>query len=576
MKKCLSLIMVICIIAGITTGNIDVALATTSNWVVTKEPTQTTAGVAERTVSGVHGNTSIEQKRIPPLSQPNYWTISISNSCTGYGTKSYSADGFTFYEKIPAVGHSWGAWQIEKNPTLSEQGLLKQKCSRNSNHINQQTLAVLTDTSVWSAKITSEPTCSNSGVMTYTSEYGEVTEPIPAGHKWNWTIIRKPTKTETGIASGVCERDSSHTDIHSLPILTNTDIWHIEERTAPTCMAEGVHAYVSEYGEITEPIPQTGHNWGIWTIKTNPTQTDTGTLERSCENDKTHKDTTELATLTDTSVWTSNVTIESTCDTDGVMTYTSEYGEVTEPIPAGHKWNSWSFVLEPTKTDMGMTQRFCSADSSHTEKKILPAITDNSFWTKGKYTAPTTTSDGSQEYISEYGTVTETIPKLPPTPTPSVEPTATPTASPSASPSIEPSAEPTNKPMASPSAEPSVEPTNKPTTTPSIEPSAKPSNEPTTTPSVEPSAKPTNEPTTSPSAKPNTEPIITPTIPPNIDVNSDCIKITATYSTDGALESVSVEKIKVSEIILSQNTETGKVFYWESLESMKPLEWLYN
>lgn len=123
-------------------------------------------------------------------------------------------------------------------------------------------------------------------------------------------------------------------------------------------------------------------------------------------------------------------------------------------------------------------------------------------------------------------------------------------------------------------------PTTAPTTSPSTSPSAVPTASPTISPSVQPSTAPTTspdiEPTTNPTDSPVQTPDTKPTIPPNIDVNSKCIKITAVYSADGTLESVLVEKIKVSEITLFPNTKTNKIFYWDSLQSMKPLEWLYN
>lgn len=54
--------------------------------------------------------------------------------------------------------------------------------------------------------------------------------------------------------------------------------------------------------------------------------------------------------------------------------------------------------------------------------------------------------------------------------------------------------------------------------------------------------------------------------------DKECDKITASYTSDGTLIDVKVEKVKVSEIDEPQNTETEKVFYWDSLESMKPVK----
>lgn len=51
-----------------------------------------------------------------------------------------------------------------------------------------------------------------------------------------------------------------------------------------------------------------------------------------------------------------------------------------------------------------------------------------------------------------------------------------------------------------------------------------------------------------------------------------CVKITADYKPDGSLAGVATEEIKLSDIGPVENTPIHKVFYWESLESMKPVK----
>lgn len=50
-----------------------------------------------------------------------------------------------------------------------------------------------------------------------------------------------------------------------------------------------------------------------------------------------------------------------------------------------------------------------------------------------------------------------------------------------------------------------------------------------------------------------------------------CVKVTAAYSDNGALLDVQTQEINVSDIQDVNNTATSKTFYWESLESMKPI-----
>ena len=189
-------------------------------------------------------------------------------------------------------------------------------------------------------------------------------------------------------------------------------------------------------------------------ITKQPTQTETGTAERVCQNDGSHKDTKELPILTDTNVWTKGEYQTPTCDTEGYQKYTSQYGEVTETISAlghsfthyvsdgnatcetdgtetakcdrcdatdtrtavgsatGHNWGTWTITKQPTQTETGTAERVCQNDGSHKDTKELPVLTDTSVWTKGEYQAPTCEADGYQKYTSEYGEVTETISAL--------------------------------------------------------------------------------------------------------------------------------------------------------------------
>lgn len=73
----------------------------------------------------------------------------------------------------------------------------------------------------------------------------------------------------------------------------------------------------------------------------------------------------------------------------------------------------------------------------------------------------------------------------------------------------------------------------------------------------------------SPSPDPSVSPSVSPSPVP--DENAECVKITAEYSENGTLLSVSIETVKLSEIVPEPNTETRKVFYWESLEKMQPV-----
>ena len=425
-----------------------------STWTITKQPTQTGTGTAERVCQ--NDNSHKDTVTLSVLTDTATWTKGEyqAPTCEADGYQKYTSEYGEVTETIPATGHSWGAWTITKQPTQTETGTAERVCQNDSSHKETKDLPVLTDTSVWTKGERVEPTCTVNGSQIYTSEYGTVTEVIPAlghsftnyvsdgnatceadgtetakcdrcdatdtrtavgsatGHSWGaWAITKQPTQTETGTAERVCQNDNSHKETKDIPVLTDTSVWTKGEYKAPTCDTDGYQKYTSEYGEVTETIPATGHSWGAWTITKQPTQTETGTAERICQNDGSHKETKDIPVLTDTSVWTKGEYKAPTCDTDGYQKYTSEYGEVTETIPAkGHSWGAWAITKQPTQTETGTAERVCQNDGSHKDTKELPVLTDTTVWTTGERVEPTCTADGSQVYTSEYGTVTEILP----------------------------------------------------------------------------------------------------------------------------------------------------------------------
>ncbi len=382
-------------------------------WNIIKQPTQTETGMAERVCK--NDSSHKEQKELPVLTDTSVWTKGDyqAPTCDADGYQKYTSEYGEVTETIPATDHSWDAWSITKQPTQTETGTAERVCKNDSSHKEQKELPVLTDTTVWGKGEYKAPTCEADGYQKYTSEYGEVTETIPAtDHSWGaWTITKQPTQTETGTAERICQNDNSHKDTVTLPVLTDTTTWTKGEYQAPTCEADGYQKYTSEYGEVTETSPATDHNWGAWSITKQPTQTETGTAERICQNDNSHKDTVTLPVLTDTATWTKGEYQAPTCETDGYQKYTSEYGEVTETIPAtDHSWGAWTITKQPTQTETGAAERICQNDGNHKDTVILPVLTDTSVWTKGERVEPTCTADGSQAYTSDYGTVTETLP----------------------------------------------------------------------------------------------------------------------------------------------------------------------
>ncbi|MCI8980524.1 MAG: C1 family peptidase [Clostridia bacterium] len=117
-------------------------------------------------------------------------------------------------------------------------------------------------------------------------------------------------------------------------------------------------------------------------------------------------------------IWDSGTVTEvPSCDDNGNIVYSCNVcgDKKSEIIPAlGHKWGGWEIINKPTFMDGGGAKRVCENDIMHSDSVILPALSDTAVWSVGSYIPPTETEEGIREYISEYGSVTVIVPKLPP------------------------------------------------------------------------------------------------------------------------------------------------------------------
>ncbi len=406
--------------------------------------------------------------------ETNHW-----QECTSCGDKTNIAE-HTFTDKSDDTNHwqecsecgyqkeinahSWGDWSLATEPTLTTTGTAERTCSCGEKQTKTD-IPKLTDTTVWTKGIRTEPTLNGTGSQKYTStDYGTVTITIPK--LTDTTVWTKGTRTEPTL-NGTGSQKYTSTDYGTvtitIPKLTDTTVWTKGTRTEPTLNGTGSEDYTSDdygtvtmtipaltdsawtkdesqhvdpteeadgkdvyistdYGTVTVVLPQLEHTheWDEWTITTEPTLTATGTAQRVCTKNDTHIDTTTLPALTDTSVWSKvdDKHVDPTEEADGKDVYTSEYGEVTVVLPSlghTHEWGGWTITIEPSLTATGAAQRVCTKNDTHIDTTTLPALTDTSVWTKvdDKHVEPTEETDGRDVYTSEYGEVTNLLEKLP-------------------------------------------------------------------------------------------------------------------------------------------------------------------
>ena len=299
MKKC-KLLLILATIATVMFAVSCNTLVTHNygDWEITKNPTYTEAGYAQRSCTDSDCD-HVDETAIPALSDVDIWTLTnvAEDDVKHVYTSAYGS---------VEVDHVYGEWTITANPTDSEVGSATRKCTGDNNlgcgHVQTAVVPVLTDTSVW----TVSEIDGDDAEHAYTSVYGS----IKANHVYGaWEITTAPSVTEEGEATKTCSV-CGHNQTATLPVLTDTAFWILTEGD------DAKHVYTSDYGTVT-----INHNYGEWDI-TEATATVQGSATRTCDVCD-HVQTVTLPVLTDTSFWNVKYTAP-TYTADGSNVYTAK------------------------------------------------------------------------------------------------------------------------------------------------------------------------------------------------------------------------------------------------------------
>ena len=310
---------------------------------------------------------------------------------------------------VPAKGHTE---VIDKAvaPTCTKMGLTEGKhCSVCNKVLVKQTIVPAKGHSWDSGKITAAPTCTGTGVKTYTCTACAATrtETVSAtGHTAVAVAKVEPTCTQPGRAAGtkcsICgEVLSGLTEIKATG---HTEV--IDKAVEPTCtetgLTEGKHCSVC--GEVLveqEIVPAKGHTEGV-DKAVEPTCTETGLtegkhcsvcnavlVEQKVVPAKGHTEVVDKA-------------VAPTCTKTGLTEgkHCSVCGEVLveqEVVPAKGHTEVVDKAVEPTCTETGLTEgKHCSVcNAVLVEQKVVPAKGHTEVIDKA--VAPTCTKTGLTE-----------------------------------------------------------------------------------------------------------------------------------------------------------------------------------
>ena len=215
----------------------------------------------------------------------------------------------------------------------------------------------------------------------------------PHEHSYGeWTVVTAPTCTEEGTEQREC--DCGEEETRTIAALGHDLAEHAAQ--APTCTEPGWSIYQTctrcDYTTFEE-LAATGHNYES-TVTTESTCTTDGVLTYTCANCGDSYTETITASGHD---YESAVTAEATCTTDGVLTYTcTNCGDsYTEAITAsGHDYES-TVTAEATCTEEGVRTYTCAnCGDSYTE--VIPATGHN--YTSRITSQPGCTTTGLRTY----------------------------------------------------------------------------------------------------------------------------------------------------------------------------------
>ncbi len=327
-------------------------------------------------------------------------------TCTKIGWEAYdtcSRCDYTTYVEIPANGHTYGEWIIDKEATCTEDGMKHRVCTI-CNEVENRVIEMYGHNLIHhDAKA---PTCTQKGWEAYDTcsrgDYTTYVEIEATGHtKSDWIIDEEATCTKDGSKHKECTICGEVLETATIDMLGH-DLEHHDAK-APTCTDVGWEAYDTcsrcDYTTYVE-IEANGHTESDWIIDEEATCTEGGSKHKECtvchEILKTedidplgHSFTNYVSNNDATS--TEDGTKTAVCDRDGC----NETDTITdEGSMLGHEystpvWN-WNGYESATATFT------CTNCEENTHKETVNATITNVI-----KTPVTCTSDGFKTYTAK-------------------------------------------------------------------------------------------------------------------------------------------------------------------------------
>ena len=346
-------------------------------------------------------------------------TITTKPTCTTPGVKTYTCSvcNKTKTEEIPATGHQHTEVRNVKEATCKEEGYTGDiYCTDCETKLSDGEPTAKKAHDWDEGKVTTEATCKNTGVKTYTcNNCSETkTEVIPmTDHIWdNGKVTTKPSCITPGVKTYTCTV-CQKTKTEEIPATghQHTEVRNVKEAT---CTKEGYtgDTYCTDCGEKLSDgkiLPKKDHDYEVKDHK-DATCTEDGYTTSFCKNCGDEKKETIKATgHQHTEIKNAK---QATCTKAGYTgdTYCKDCGEkissgeVIEKL--AHTWDEGNITKEADCKEKGvMTYTCCKCGATKTEDIPMTEHT----WDKGEVTtAPTCTKPGVRTYTCSVCKATRT------------------------------------------------------------------------------------------------------------------------------------------------------------------------
>lgn len=338
---------------------------------ITTKPTCTTPGVKTYTCSVCQ---KIKTEEIPATGHQHTEVRNVKEATCkeeGYTGDTYCTDcgeKLSSGEPTAKKAHDWDEGKVTTEATCKNTGVKTYTCNNCSE--TKTEVIPMTD-HIWdNGKVTTKPSCITPGVKTYTCSacQKEKTEKIPATGHLHTEIRNKKEATckEDGYTGDVYCKDCGE-KLSDGKILPKKDHdYEVKEHKDATCTKAGYTLFICKNcgDEKREEIPAAGHlHTEVRNVK-EATCTKAGyTGDTYCKDCGEKISSGEvIAKLAHT--WDEgNITKEADCKETGVMTYTCHKcgATKTEGIPrTEHTWDEGEVTTAPTCTKPGVRTYTCS------------------------------------------------------------------------------------------------------------------------------------------------------------------------------------------------------------------------